>query len=466
MPNIIFFLTDDHGIWAAGCYGNREIQTPTLDRLAAGGVRFDNAFTPVPVCSPGRACLLTGQTASQVGIHDWLEEGVPEIANRDWLDGAKTLFEYLHEAGYYTGLCGKWHLGRSHLPPRGADYHFGIPYWQGRHNETFTYVENGQELELTGNKSGFVTDHAIKFLDQAPADRPFFLNVGYIATHSPYDQQSHDPAVTALYQDATFDDIPPYDEPHPWQKNEGLAGGENVTEQDIIDRYIGYYAAVTEIDRNVTRIIEKLEAMGRLEDTIIVYTSDHGCAIGHHGFWGKGNSTRPLNMYDVSLRVPLIWSGPGAQAGEVVAHCVDHYDTFMTLLDRLDLTPDVDRRFPGLSYGPMLEGRAMPWDETRFGEYGDLRMVRTPAWKLVWRYPNGPHDLFNLANDPGETQNVIDDPANRTIYAELKRKIDGFYAEYTDPEKSGLRVKELPKHNSGAEAWRDDRRETRGLQEY
>ena len=84
-PNILLFLTDDHGDWATGCYGNRELQTPTLDALAATGTRFENAYTPTPVCSPARACLLTGKTASQVGIHDWLEEALPEVGERDWL---------------------------------------------------------------------------------------------------------------------------------------------------------------------------------------------------------------------------------------------------------------------------------------------------------------------------------------------------------------------------------------------
>ena len=110
-PNIVLFLTDDHGAWASGCYGNDEVATPTLDTLAATGTRFANAYTPTPVCSPARACLLTGKTASQVGIHDWLQEAMPEVGERDWLRGTSTLFDFLSAAGYHTGLSGKWHLG-------------------------------------------------------------------------------------------------------------------------------------------------------------------------------------------------------------------------------------------------------------------------------------------------------------------------------------------------------------------
>jgi arylsulfatase A-like enzyme len=203
-----------------------------------------------------------------------------------------------------------------------------------------------------------------------------------------------------------------------------------------------------------------------LDDTIIIYTSDHGCSLGHHGFWGKGNSTRPLNMYDTSLRIPLIWRGPGIEAGPVIADNVDHYDTFQTVLALAGIEPDDSRRYPGTAYHRQLRGERIEWDQTRYGEYGDLRMIRTPEWKLVYRYPDGPHDLFHLQTDPGETRNVYDDPAQRAIIADLKARLDTFYARYEDPQKSGLRVKDLPRHNDGHEAWRDGRREARGLQVY
>ena len=458
-PNILLFLTDDHGDWAIGCYGNRELQTPTLDTLAATGTRFENAYTPTPVCSPARACLLTGKTASQVGIHDWLEEALPEVGERDWLGDTETLFDYLSAAGYHTGLSGKWHLGQSHLAPSGADYHFGLPGWQGAHNDPYTYVRNGELIELDGNKSQFITDHAIEFLDTAPAEKPFFLNIGYIATHSPYRQQTHDPAQTARYQDCAFAEIPAY-EPHPWVKNEG--GANELSADELRDRYIGYYAAVTEIDDNIARVISALKRRGQWENTVIIYTSDHGCAIGHQGFFGKGNSTRPLNMYEISLQVPLIIAGPGIAAG-IRAELVDHYDTFQTICALAGVAaPDADAT--GQSYAGMLRGDAIDWDTTRFGEYGDLRMVRDERWKLVLRYPNGPHELFDLLNDPAERSNVYADYP--PLVEKYRAALDAFYAEHTVAERSGLRVKDLPMHNDGNEAWRDGRREARGLQVY
>jgi len=458
-PNIVLFLTDDHGAWASGGYGNREVRTPSLDALAATGTRFNNAFTPCPVCSPARACLLTGKTPSQVGIHDWLEEALPEVAERDWLGGTRTLFDMLSAAGYHTGLSGKWHLGQSHLPPRGAAYHFGLPGWQGAHNGPYTYVRNGEMIELDGNKSRFITDHAIDFLDKAPADKPFFLNIGYIATHSPYQRQAHDPAQTAIYQDCPFDEIPPW-AAHSWVRNEG--GGNQLTEAEVRDRCIGYYAAATEIDDNIARVIGALQLRGQWENTIIIYTSDHGCAIGHQGFFGKGNSTRPLNMYEISLRVPLIIAGPGVGA-QVVDNYVDHCDTFHTVCALAGVEPPGDEIYAGQSYAPMLSGGSMPWDNTHYGEYGDLRMIRDERWKLVWRYPAGPHDLFDLAADPAERLNLFE--ARPEVAARCRARLDAWYAERETAELSGLRVKELPAHNRN-EAWRDGLREARGLQVY
>jgi len=459
-PNIVLFLTDDHGAWANACYGNAELHTPTLDALAESGSRFTHAWTPTPVCSPARACLLTGKTASQVGIHDWLEEALPEVAERDWLGETPTLFQHLSAAGYATGLSGKWHLGGSQRQPKGADYYFGLPGWQGVHNQTYTYVRQGERVELAGNKSAFITDHALEFLDSVPDSKPFFLKVGYIATHSPYHQQAHDPQQTARYQDCPFRDIPPY-QPHPWVKNEGTDNAP--TEQDLLDRYIGYYAAVTEIDDNIARIIAALKARGQWDNTILIYTSDHGCAMGHQGFFGKGNSTRPLNMYDISLQVPLIIAGAGIER-QVLPQYVDHYDTFHTIAELAGLPLSKQEGYAGRSYAPLLRGERISWDNTRYGEYGDLRMIRNERWKLVFRYPAGPHELFDLQADPTERLNRYD--AQPETAADLKARLDDFYRQHNVAALSGLRVKEQPPHNGASEAWRDGRREARGLQVY
>ena len=314
-------------------------------------------------------------------------------------------------------------------------------------------------MELAGNKSSLISDHAIDFLDTVPADKSFFLNIGYIATHSPYRRQEHDPRRTALYEDCAFDEIPPW-APHPWVKNEG--GPNALSEADLRDRYIGYYAAVSEIDDNIARVIGALQARGKFENTIIIYTSDHGCAIGHKGFFGKGNSTRPLNMYEVSLRVPLIIAGAGIEAREWDG-LVDHCDAFHTICELAGVERPPAEAFAGKSYAPLLRSQPLTWDDARYGEYGDLRMTRDRRWKLVWRYPNGPHELFDLAADPAERVNVF--ARKPEAAARYKARLDEFFAEHEAQPVSGLRVKELPAHNA-KEAWRDGEREARGLQVY
>jgi arylsulfatase A-like enzyme len=466
-PNILLFLTDDHGAWATGCYGNREVRSPVLDRLAQEGVRFSNAFTPSPVCSPARACLLTGRTPSQVGIHDWIEEARPEFGDPDWLKDEVPLAELLREAGYFCGLSGKWHMGRSHETPRGYDWCFGLPRWQGAHVEQYTYHLNDRPLTLTGNKTQFITDYALAFLEQAPAEQPFFLQVGYIATHSPYGNQ--EPELVAMYQDATFCDIPAYT-PHPWHKNEGFPQGDTFDQAALRECYASYYAAVADIDRNAGRILQRLHEQGQLDDTLVIYTSDHGLALGHHGFWGKGNSTRPLNMYETSLRVPLLVRWPTRlPRGHLVAHYVDHYDTFQTICKWAGISP-ADRGarvYPGHSYHELAQATpAGTWSGTRFGEYGDLRMIRTPHYKLVKRYPDGPDDLFDLDGDPHETVNLADQAEVAAVKASLTRELEAFYTQHEDPVKSGLRIKQLRQHNLRSEAWRDGIREARGLQVY
>lgn len=464
-PNILLFLTDDHGAWALGAAGNTELRSPQLDRLAAEGARCANAFTPSPVCSPARACLLTGRTPSQVGIHDWLQEVEPAIGDRDWLAGERTLPELLTAADHHCGLSGKWHLGRSHETPRGLAWYFGLPRWQGGHNETYTYVDNGAMTTITGNKTRIVADRALRFLDEAPPERPFFLNVGFIATHSPYGNQ--EPGLVASYADAAFAAIPPY-RPHPWHQNEGFPQGANFNDADLRRRYAAYYAAVTDIDTQAGRIVERLRLRGQLDDTLVIYVSDHGLALGHHGFWGKGNSTRPLNMYEVSLRVPLLlrWPGGGFGGGRTIAQAVDHYDTFALICEAAGIALDPALGYPGRSYAPLARGEALPdWREDRFGEYGDLRMIRTPEYKLVRRYPSGPDDFFDLRHDPNEERNLAGQPDLADIEAGLGARLATWYAAHERPGRDGLSVKAQPRHNRH-EAWRDGLREARGLQAY
>jgi choline-sulfatase len=212
-PNVLFILTDDQGVWAAGCYGNPEIRTPNLDRLAAEGMRFEHFFVATPVCSPSRATFLTGRIPSQHGVHDWIREGNMGEHAAQYIADEVCYTDILAEHGYTVGLSGKWHLGASQIPQHGFSFWYvhqqgGGPYYDA------PMVRNGEMINELGYITDRITDEALGFLDaQRGASAPFYLSVHYTAPHSPWD--CHPPEIVASYENCPFESCP--QEPrHPW----------------------------------------------------------------------------------------------------------------------------------------------------------------------------------------------------------------------------------------------------------
>jgi len=447
--NILVIMSDDHAQWAAGCYGNQELHTPTLDYLAQTGVRMENAFTPSPVCSPARASFFTGLFPSQHGIHDFLQTTNEEIGTHPWLQDEITLPQILMDGDYQCGFSGKWHCGQDDQAQPGFDYWFSVsrsfPYTAGNH----VFSLNGDPHEASGYKTELITDHAVNYLRQRNHDKPFFLFVGYTGTHSPW--EGHPERLVSQYRHATFHDIP-VDTAYAFGR---IAGETNPDIQhNPREHQAQYYAAVNHIDEGVGRLLDDLDAQGLRENTLVVYTADHGLNTGHHGIWGKGNGTRPYNMLEESIRVPMIFNAPGQLfEGQVRREFFDHCDLFETLLDFVGVSFERQKPYPGRSIRPTLAAaRPVPgWKQVQIGEYGNLRMARGATHKLVCRYPDGSNELFDLSTDPRETTNIIaQQPA---ITAGLTGHIDAFFATYSDDVKNGLRVHELPKHNQ-VEYWR------------
>lgn len=431
--NIVFILTDDQGPWAAGCYGNPEIRTSNIDRLAASGVRFTNYFVATPVCSPSRATLLTGRIPSQHGVHDWLKGGNTGPEAIQYLQGETTSTDVLARAGWTCALSGKWHLGDSQIPQHGFSHWFAHQSGGGRYNDA-PMVRDGQLVDEPGYITDRITDEALRVLDRyAASDTPFYLSVHYTAPHSPW--TGHPQAIVDSYDDCPFASCP--QEPrHPW------AGG--LTDQCLGNREMlkGYFAAVTAMDLNVGRILDGLEQRGLRERTLVVFTSDNGFSCGHHGFWGKGNGTNPRNMFENSIKVPMIFSQPGTlAAGRVEDAMVSAYDVMPTLLDYVGLPVPEGRNLPGSSFVPLLRGERQPERDhvVIYDEYGPVRMVRTRDWKYVYRHAYGPHELYDLVNDPDERRNLASDPAQKPRIAALKRLLDDWFARYVDPSRDGLR---------------------------
>ncbi len=438
-PNILFILTDDQGAWAMGCAGNREIRTPNLDRLAATGTRFENVFCVSPVCSPARASILTGRIPSQHGILDWLRSGntTSEGALIEYLRGQPGYTDFLAQAGYTCGISGKWHLGDSHHPQK------GFSYWHVHATGDGPYygaplVREGEVYREPTYVTDKITEGALSFLEtQAGQADPFYLSVHYTAPHSPWDRDNHPKELYDEYhRNCPFDSVPRLSM-HPWQISSAPFGSDEATRRAILS---GYFAAVTAMDTNVGRLMDWLEDHGLREDTLIIFSGDNGMNLGHHGIYGKGNGTFPMNLYDTSVKVPVLVSHPGGvPQGAVNCDLLSHYDVMPTLLDYLGLSNPEAGRLPGLSFAPLLRGESLAGREhvVVFDEYGPVRMIRDHRWKYIHRYPYGPHEFYDLLNDPDEADNLAGSPEHRPRMAELKGQLDAWFVRYSDPGLDG-----------------------------
>lgn len=433
--NIVFIMSDDQGIWSLGCYGNKEIHTPNLDRLADTGMRFDQFFCTSPVCSPARASLLTGKIPSQHGVHDWIAGG--NIENPiEYLQGHKAYTEVLAENGYVCGLSGKWHLGDSLNPQKGFSHWYvhqagGGPYYNA------PMVRDGECMNEPGYLTEAITNDALQFLkDQRQNDRPFYLSIHYTAPHDPW-LNSHPEEFIRLYDDCEFETCP-QNELQPWFKPTMHIGDQ------WRENAKGYFAAITAMDQQIGRVLDYLEEQGLRENTLIVFTSDNGFSCGHHGFWGKGNGTLPLNMYDYSVKVPFILSQPGRiPFGEVCDALLSGYDFMPTLLDYAGIdTYEHSTDLPGKSFASLLEDSGHMEEEAAivvYDEYGPVRMIRTKEWKYIHRYPNGPHELYDLINDPQESANLINNPECSEILEGLRHQLSDWFQQYVDIDMDGTK---------------------------
>ena len=445
-PNVVFVLTDDQGVWAAGCYGNSEIRTPNIDRIAATGIRLENFFITIPVCSASRACFLTGRIPSQHGVHDFLTGKAavgPEA--KTFMDEEVCYTDVLNEHGWTCGLSGKWHLGHAMLPQHGFSHWYAHPHGAGQYNDQ-EMIRNGEVEKSDGYFSTVITDDALAFIDRhADEDEPFYLSVNYTAPHAPW--TGHPQDIVDSYYDCAFETCPQEDV-HPWaivpRSNDPakadpttLGLSDNLGNRESLK---GYFASVTAMDLEVGRLLDRLEDLGIRDNTLFIFASDNGYSCGHHGFWGKGNGTNPVNMYENSIKVPFVASHPGViPEGIVQSALIASYDFMPTLLEYLDL-PIPDTNLPGESFVQTLKGKDDPGRDSIvvYDEYGYCRMIRTERWKYVHRYPDGPNELWDLVNDPGERENLIDEAGHEELINELKARMESFFGKYVDADKDGI----------------------------
>ena len=430
-PNVLFVLSDDQGAWAMRCAGNADIVTPSLDRIAAAGVRFTSFFCTSPVCSPARASLLTGEIPSRHGVQDWIRDGNVGPNRIDYLAGRPLLTDVVAKAGYRCALIGKWHLGASDVP------RFGHVKWFAHASGMSPYydapmIDERQPRTIARYLTDELTDQALAFLaDESTRAHPFWLALNYTAPHYPW-IDSHPREYTDRYADCAFESCP-QEAPHPFSATGNPATDEGHRRRR--ESLVGYFAAVTAMDAGIGRVLDRIDALGLGPSTLVIFMSDNGMNCGHHGIWGKGNGTRPQNMYDTSVKVPALFMQRGRIAPGVRDDLVSGYDLFPTLLDYLGVRDPLMHKRPGKSFRGLLENGATgaERDVVVYDEYGPVRMVRTREWKYVHRIPDGPHELYDLVHDPDERTNRIGDEETGTISAALRARLNAWFAEYVDP---------------------------------
>ena len=316
---------------------------------------------------------------------------------REYLAGLKGFTDHLAAAGYVCGLSGKWHLGASAIPQKGHEYWCAHSLGGDRYTGYFIFDDEPEMTRREEYVTDLFTDRALGFLDRyGTGDRPFCLSVHYTAPHAPWHRDEQPEEIWAEYEKREFPSLPVL-APHPWN-------GWNPTPEQRRETIEGYCTTITALDRNVARLLARLDQLGIADNTLLLFTSDNGYSLGHHGIHGKGNGTFPVNMYEEAVKVPFLARLPGTiPAGAVSDSLVSHYDVLPTILEMAGVGQPETDLLPGRSFVPLLRG-ASGGHETVVvcDEYGPVRMIRERLWKYVHRYPFGPHELYDLQQDPGE----------------------------------------------------------------
>ena len=432
--NLISIVTDDQAHWSIGAYGNPEAITPNMDRLVREGVKFNQAFVTTPVCSPSRVAFLTGLYGSQVGITDYLtpDEGT---AGKGLPKTATTWPQMLQQNGYRTALFGKYHLGTTpefHPTKRGFDYFMGSV--QGSFAPMNPKLEvNGQMTELKGAGSDIVMDDAVRWI-AANKDKPFAALIHFREPHTPYGPMPDEDTKLFANLDPTIPNQRGLDAAH------------------VKRLYRSYYAAVHAVDRNLGKLLALLDRLNLSGNTIVMFQSDHGYNIGHHGIETKGNGywiaggvngpKRP-NMWDTSLRIPLMIRWPGVvKAGSEINETILNLDMLASVLGMLRIKVPTTVKQNGLDFSPLLRGETVTNGRTEiFGQYdlhndglAYMRMLRTNEWKLVRQYhANELNELYDLQNDPGETKNLYKDEKVRGMRDDLQKRLEAKMRAIDDP---------------------------------
>jgi len=438
--NVLFIATDDMKS-ALGCYGHPVVKTPNLDRLAARGVRFDRAYCQYPLCGPSRASLMTGLGPDTTRIHgnnNYIRDTLPNVVS---------MSQCFKNAGYYSGRVGKiYHYGNpGQIGTDGLD---DPPSWTKKVNPKG--IDKDEEPKLTNHTperlgigsqlsfysspapdekhtDGMVADEIIRMMEENRAN-PFFLAAGFYRPHCPYiapskyfDMYPADKLEPIPYNEAEGTMAPPWAY---WTKpaNWGL------NRRQIQEVLQSYYASISFVDANVGRLITALERLKLADNTTIVFWSDHGYGTGEHGQWMK------QSLFEVSARMPMIFSGAGVTGRGACGRTVELVDLYPTLTDLCGV-PNVPTNLHGRSMRPLLENPRAAWDkpalsqvrrgrnETK-GKQVDGYSLRTERYRYTeWSDGEEGMELYDYQADPKEMKNIARDDSAAKVRAQLQSQL-------------------------------------------
>ncbi|MBD3378507.1 sulfatase-like hydrolase/transferase [candidate division KSB1 bacterium] len=450
-PNILFIVTDDQGPWTLSAEGYPNTHTPEIDKIVKQGAILKNAFTVGAVCSPSRAALISSRYPSELGINNFIN-----TERKIGLDPKVVTWpEVLQSHGYQTALVGKWHLGESHakyLPTNhGYDRFSGFLHGGMTSKSPRVQVEGEWKVFDGEYTPDVLTDLAIDYIKEFK-QKPFALSLHYWAPHANSREK-----VSEFYPDMEDRSWLPLKEEDLsyWQDHEIRFPDPdfpNLDEKRLTRMMREYYASVHSVDRNVGRIMRFLDEQDLADNTIVLFTSDHGYMMGHHGLWHKGNGRwvtkgekdpygiyegNRKNLYDLSIRVPFVVRWPGKiPAGLEVDENISFLDWYPTILAMAGTKQPSGVKIHGKNALPLLQGKDMEWNNDLYAEYLSLRTFRTPDWKIVIDFEDETkNELYHLAEDPGETENLFgsDRPDAVKKKAELKAQLLAKMKEIDDP---------------------------------
>jgi arylsulfatase A-like enzyme len=409
-PNVIVFFTDQQRWDTTGVHGNPLGLTPNFDRMARSGTDVHYSFTCQPVCAPARSVLQTGLYATQTGV--WRN-------GRTLAQDATTLAKCFREGGYTTGYIGKWHLAAT--DPVSAAERGGYEYWLGSNLLEFTsdaydlvmYDNDNQPVKLPGYRVDGQTDAAIRYID-AHQNQPFFLFLSYIEPH----HQNH------------LDDYPPPDGYRELYTGRHIPPDLAALGGSTHQHLGGYYGMVKRLDEALGRLFDALKSLNLLDNTVILFTSDHGC------HFKTRNAEYKRSCHESSIRVPTAICGPGFNGGGRIRHLVSLVDLPPTLLDAAGLP--IPEGMQGRSLRSLLRGQQADWPEEVFIQISESqigRALRTERWKYSVSAPGANGNsapgaehyveefLYDLHADPHELQNLINVDAYHEVKAQLRTRL-------------------------------------------